>query len=103
MSQAAAWRIRPAAEKDQADWCRLRGQLWPDGADQHVVELADHFAGRSIDIEHAEVAVDDGDRVIGFIELNLRDFAEGRGNRACPTWKPGSWTRRGGGGASVAH
>lgn len=69
-------RIRPAETTDLPAWTELRRMLWPDSSDQHEVELAQFFDGRSTDIEQALVAEVDG-VVMGVIEINLRNFAEG--------------------------
>ncbi|MFC3192706.1 GNAT family N-acetyltransferase [Marinicella sediminis] len=62
---------------DLAGWARLRGQLWPADAAQHINELNQYFTGQSVDIIKAYVLVDDNRQVQGFMELNIRNFAEG--------------------------
>lgn len=69
--------IRPVEQPDLTAWSRLRTELWPDTTDQHKSELQQFFAGNSIDIVQTFVACREDDTVIGFIELNIRNFAEG--------------------------
>ena len=69
-------RIRPLAESDAAQWLRMRCALWPDASPAELAgELSQYLppTGR-----HATfVAEGDGGHVCGFIELSLRDVAEG--------------------------
>ena len=55
----------------------MRSQLWPDSKDDHAVELEQYFSGCSMDIVQAYVVEDENETAVGFIELNLRNFAEG--------------------------
>lgn len=54
----------------------MRTSLWPDTSDGHMAEIEEYFSRKSIDIVQAYVADLHGE-VIGFIELNIRNFAEG--------------------------
>ncbi len=69
--------IRPVQQADLLAWAELRTQLWPDSQDQHVKELEAFFAGTSIDIVEALVLVNEAGELCGFMELNIRNFAEG--------------------------
>lgn len=62
----------------------MRNQLWPDSVESHRGELEDYFNGRSNDIVKVFVAETESNEVIGFIELNLRNFAEGSTARLVP-------------------
>ncbi|MBV2122437.1 MAG: GNAT family N-acetyltransferase [Candidatus Thiodiazotropha sp. (ex Ctena orbiculata)] len=76
--------IRPVEASDLADWISMRSQLWPKDQDQHPIELAEYFAGESIDIVETFV-VEIADRELaGFIELNIRNFAEGSRSSRVP-------------------
>ena len=75
--------IRPAQQTDTQAWSQMRTQLWPDTPDNHLGELAAYFNGESIDIVAAFIAELDG-KAIGFIELNIRNFAEGSRNDKVP-------------------
>ncbi len=68
--------IRSAVEDDLSQWSQMRTQLWPDTDDNHLSELHQFYQGTSIDIERCFVATLDG-KCVGFLELNLRQFAEG--------------------------
>jgi len=71
------YQIRKVTPDDIAEWCRMRTQLWPDSADDHSEELTRFFNQKSIDIVETYV-VDRGlGKLGGFIELNIRNFAEG--------------------------
>ncbi len=69
--------IRPVQQADLPAWAELRALLWPDSQDQHEKELEAFFAGTSIDIVEALVLVSETGEVCGFMELNIRNFAEG--------------------------
>lgn len=68
--------IRAATEADVPSWSAMRTVLWPDTPDAHLSEIREYLAGTSIDIVQAYVLELAGE-VIGFIELNIRNFAEG--------------------------
>lgn len=76
--------VRPATAGDLDDWRAMRCELWPDSAESHDHELHQYFDGESSDIEHAAVAESPSGHVIGFIELNIRNFAEGSRSAAVP-------------------
>lgn len=73
--------IRPIHSDDRAAWSRLRTLLWPQTDDAHKGEIEDFFAGQSHDVVAVFIAEME-QQVIAFIELNVRNFAEGsRQNR----------------------
>ncbi|GHA16146.1 hypothetical protein GCM10008090_27430 [Arenicella chitinivorans] len=78
-----ALKIRPITPSDRLVWSAMRTELWPDAADAHRVEIDQFFAGESIDISAVLVADIDA-QMAGFIELNLRSFAEGSRNSPVP-------------------
>ncbi len=73
--------IRPIRKSDLEAWVKMRSALWPEGADCHPTEIAQFFDGTSIDIVAVLVADDPEMGAAGFIELNIRNFAEG--SREC--------------------
>ena len=75
--------IREATEKDMEHWSEMRTALWPDTNDAHVSEINEYFTGSSIDIVQVYVA-EVGAEIVGFIELNIRNFAEGSRNPKLP-------------------
>ena len=70
-------KIRKAERKDLAEWANMRLQLWPDTPDGHISELEEYFSGESIDIVQAFVLENSEGSLSGFVELNIRNFAEG--------------------------
>ena len=75
--------IREAKEQDIQEWAKMRSVLWPETAAEHILELQLYFSGNSIDIIQAYVAELDSS-IIGFMELNIRNFAEGSRNSKVP-------------------
>lgn len=82
--KGSAMIIRRAERADIPRWVEMRSLLWPDSADSHRGELNDYFDGRCIDIVEALVAVGDDGLPIGFVELNIRNFAEGSRSAEVP-------------------
>jgi aminoglycoside 6'-N-acetyltransferase I len=71
-------RVRPVTRADTAHWLRMREALWPDESGSHAAEIARFFAGTSIE-PLAVLLADAGDhtgRAVGFVELNIRNYAE---------------------------
>ncbi|MEW7993700.1 MAG: GNAT family N-acetyltransferase [gamma proteobacterium symbiont of Clathrolucina costata] len=68
--------IREIKKSDLKQWSKMRTSLWPNTQDNHLSEINEYFSGESIDIDQVYVAVFD-QQAVGFIELNLRNFAEG--------------------------
>lgn len=68
--------IRAATTEDAEAWQVMRSALWPQFSEDHPAEIQAYFAGESIDIEQAYV-LQIGEELAGFIELNIRNFAEG--------------------------
>lgn len=76
----------------------MRTVLWPDTNDAHMSEIREYFSGTSIDILQAYIAELAGE-IVGFMELNIRNFAEGSRHSKVPyveAWyvKP-TWQGRG--------
>ncbi len=69
--------IRLANQADLSAWVAMRSQLWPDSTDQHEDEIKQYFAGTSVDIVSCYVVDDGCGELCGFVELNIRNFAEG--------------------------
>ena len=68
--------IREANEEDTEHWSEMRTALWPETNDSHVSEIKEYFEGSSIDVIQVYVA-EVGVEIVGFMELNIRNFAEG--------------------------
>jgi len=75
--------IRVINRSDKPSWLAMRTALWPEMKQDHEIELDQFFANESIDIEEVFI-IEIDDEVIGFIELNIRDFAEGSRNSRVP-------------------
>ncbi len=69
--------IRPAALRDKKHWIEMRSQLWPDSASEHPQQIQNFFDHCSNDIVETLLIFSPQNEVAGFIELNLRNFAEG--------------------------
>ena len=69
--------VRKIAFEDRHAWSQYRTALWPDTEDEHRAEIHAFFSGESIDIAEVLVLEPDNGTIAGFIELNIRDFAEG--------------------------
>ncbi len=68
--------IREAAEKDVQQWSEMRTALWPETEDGHIAEINEYFYGSSTDVVMVYIA-EVGLEIVGFLELNIRNFAEG--------------------------
>lgn len=69
--------VRPVERADAEDWRRMRLDLWPDhGGDYHASEVAAFLAGRLSMPLAVLMAVDAEGRNVGFVELNIRAYAE---------------------------
>ena len=70
--------IRKVENSDLDEWLRMRTLLWPETAPDHAGEISAFFRGDSIDI-HTVFVLDPelSGPLAGFIELNVRNFAEG--------------------------
>jgi aminoglycoside 6'-N-acetyltransferase I len=55
----------------------MRDELWPGARDEHVLEIAQYFAGHVHMLDQVYMAVTAEDLSIGFIELSIRNYAEG--------------------------
>jgi aminoglycoside 6'-N-acetyltransferase I len=67
--------IREIREADRQDWLRMRDALWPGSHADHDAETRAHFESTS-DKSVVFVADTDG-RLVGFLELDFRTYAEG--------------------------
>lgn len=67
--------VRPALPSDQRAWLRMRRGLWPGHTD-HAKEIAAYFSQPRFDAVVLVAVLPDG-KLAGFLELGLRDYAEG--------------------------
>ena len=68
--------IRRATKTDIEHWLTMRDLLWPDASVTNKDEIEDYFKNKSSHIRECFLAEKRGEPV-GFIELNIRDYAEG--------------------------
>ena len=68
--------VRRATELDIEPWCEMRDRLWPDSAATNREEVENYFSSSSGDIRECFLVEDSG-TAVGFIELNIRSYAEG--------------------------
>jgi len=76
--------IREATRADFSEWQRMRGLLWPDSVEDNPGQLEAYFRGSSTDVVCVFVAEDREHLLAGFIELNIRNFAEGSKSSPIP-------------------
>lgn len=70
-------KMRSVLPTDIAEWERMRQVLWPASRSEHRREIEAYFLDQSRDIREAIMLVRDDDRLGGFLELNIRNYAEG--------------------------
>ncbi len=76
--------VRKIGINDRQIWIRLRSELWPQSGENHIGEIAAFFSGSSIDVEEVFVVENETGEVVGFIELNTREYAEGSRHPSVP-------------------
>ncbi|MCO5197969.1 MAG: GNAT family N-acetyltransferase [Anaerolineae bacterium] len=69
---------------DSLAWLRLRNALWPDDPADNESGIAAYFAGNALACDQVIVAETDDGVVVGFIELSIRNYAEGSDNPRVP-------------------
>jgi len=68
--------IRSATKIDIEHWMRMRNSLWPDSTSTNKEEIENYFSNMSNDIQECFL-IEDSEKPVGFIELNIRNYAEG--------------------------
>lgn len=77
-------RLRPLELKDRRVWADMRAALWPDADPSELAhETVKHFAGVKA-ADEIFVAEDVSGRLLGFLELSLRVYAEGCASSPVP-------------------
>ncbi len=76
--------VRIANAHDVNVLVRLRTALWPDGASSHRSELNKHFTGEHSHIDQVLVYETPDGNAVGFVELRVRNYAEGSEEHAVP-------------------
>jgi aminoglycoside 6'-N-acetyltransferase I len=67
--------IRPVAPTDHAEWLRMRLTLWGGAVEEHTHDVDAYFATPQRGVTF--VVEKTGGGLCGFIEVSLRDYAEG--------------------------
>lgn len=62
---------------DREEWLRMRTALWPHGKSEHEAEIEAYLRAPDDADAAVFVATRGGGTLAGFVELRLRDFAEG--------------------------
>jgi aminoglycoside 6'-N-acetyltransferase I len=69
--------VRPVRASDAAQWRAMREALWPGAAERHALEVEAFFAD-SASRRHTVLVAEYGGALVGFVELSLRAYVEGR-------------------------
>ncbi|MEK7729139.1 MAG: aminoglycoside 6'-N-acetyltransferase [candidate division KSB1 bacterium] len=69
--------ILPIQPNDAVAWERMRQALWPSSTSEHAAEIAAFFSERENAAVEALIALDDAGKPLGFVELSIRNYAEG--------------------------
>ncbi len=64
--------LRHAVPSDASCWEALRGDLWPDGKQDHGPEIAAFFAGKLEEPAAVLMAENVAGRIVAFAELSIR-------------------------------
>lgn len=77
-------KVRPLEPRDRTAWAAMRAALWPDeNADRLAHETLMHFSGAPV-AEAVFICADIDGGACGFLELNLRPYAEGCASSPVP-------------------
>lgn len=76
--------VRRAEKQDNDEWARLKNDFTPDHRSQHQHDTQQYFMGFDTDIIDVFVLDKGYGKLGGFIELNIRSFAEGSRATAVP-------------------
>lgn len=77
-------RIREATATDRNEWLRMRTELWPDAVGEHQETVNSYFTGNANFVDHVLFCANDAGRLVGFVELRIRNYAEGSGHIEVP-------------------
>lgn len=69
--------IRTATLKDKSEWCRMRNILWTDSSSKHLEEIERYFSKDKTNNEQVFVLDRSNNKLGGFLELGVRNYAEG--------------------------
>jgi aminoglycoside 6'-N-acetyltransferase I len=69
--------VRKVNSSDKNEWARMRNSLWPGSLKEHLDDIGNYFSTGEIDIVEVFVLERSNAKLGGFIELNVRNHAEG--------------------------
>ena len=95
-------RVRKATTTDENEWLRMRTELWPDSVGEHQETTTSYFKGNAKFVDHVLFCENDANQLVGFVELRIRNYAEGSESIEVPYiegWYVDSSSRRLGVGA----
>ena len=77
--EVLAMNVLPVAARDRDAWLRMRAALWPEESDVELGDEIDQYLDSSgtASLSAAFVSEDAAGKLTGFIELFLRNYAEG--------------------------
>ncbi len=61
---------------DRDEWARMRNSLWTCSLKEHLEDIDKYFSKEEIDIVEVFVLERSSGKLAGFIELNVRNYAE---------------------------
>ena len=69
--------IRKVDITDKSEWARMRNSLWPGSLDERLKIIDRYFSNNEVDIIEVFVLERSTIKLGGFIEINVRNYAEG--------------------------
>jgi aminoglycoside 6'-N-acetyltransferase I len=69
--------LRRVKSTDKNEWARMRNSLWPGSLKEHFDEIGSFFSKGDVDLVEVFVLERNSGKLGGFIELNVRNYAEG--------------------------
>lgn len=69
--------VRKVKPGDKNEWARMRGSLWPGSPEEHLDAIGRYFSKDRTDRVEVFVLEKSNGHLGGFLELNLRNYAEG--------------------------
>ena len=77
-------KLRKINLTDINEWARMRNLLWHSRLKEHLLDIERYFSGNAVNIAEVFVLERSNGELGGFIELNLRNYAEGSESTAVP-------------------
>ena len=77
-------KIRKVNLTDKDEWARMRNTLWPSSIKEHLEDIEKYFSNFEINTVEVFVLTRSGGKLCGFIELNVRNYAEGSSSTKVP-------------------